>query len=99
MLVSNVGRVIVKMLAIKFKGNEILDVDDFDMFAHYRDLWKTQSEKWNSVRQGIIHSGSCNENCMKLQRSALDKDATNKRDDAIAKHMGTSSLPLMTLKC
>ena len=30
-LVSNVGRVIVKKLAVKFEGNEILGVDDFDV--------------------------------------------------------------------
>ena len=65
-LVSKIGRVIVNKLAVKFKGNEILGVDDFDMFACYRDLWKTKSEKLNTVRQGIIHSSSCTENCMKL---------------------------------
>ena len=32
-LVSNIGRTIVKMLAVKFEGNEILSVDDFDIFA------------------------------------------------------------------
>ena len=32
-LVSNVGRVIMKKLAVKFEGNEILGVDDFDVFA------------------------------------------------------------------
>ena len=43
-LVSNVGRAIVKKLAVKFEGNEILSVDDFDIFACYQDLWKTKSE-------------------------------------------------------
>ena len=32
-LVSNVGRAIVKKLAVKFEGNEILSKDDFDVFA------------------------------------------------------------------
>ena len=32
-LVSKIGRVIVKMLAVKFKENEMLSVDDFDIFA------------------------------------------------------------------
>ena len=44
-LVSNIGRAVVKKLAVKFKGNEILSIDDFDTFACYRDLWKTASEK------------------------------------------------------
>ena len=30
-LVSNIGRAIVKKLAIKFEGNEIICVDNFDM--------------------------------------------------------------------
>ena len=34
-LVSNIGRAIVKKLAVKFEGNEILSVDDFDIFACY----------------------------------------------------------------
>ena len=51
---NKVGRAIVKMLAVKLEENEILGMDDFDLFACYRDLWKTESEKRNSVRQGII---------------------------------------------
>ena len=40
-LVSNIGRVILKKLAVKFEENEILSTEDFDVFACYRDLWKT----------------------------------------------------------
>ena len=40
MLVSNIGRAIIKKLAVKFEGNEILSMDDFDIFACYQDLWK-----------------------------------------------------------
>ena len=46
---SNIGRAIVKKLAVKFEGNEILSVDDFDIFACYPDLWKTKSEKRNAI--------------------------------------------------
>ena len=35
MLVSNIGRAIIKKLAVKFERNEILSVDDFDIFACY----------------------------------------------------------------
>ena len=52
MLVSNIGRAIVKKLAVRFERNEILSVDNFDIFACYRDLWKTKSEKRNAIRQG-----------------------------------------------
>ena len=34
-LVNNIGRVIVKKLAVKFEGNEILSIDDFDIFPCY----------------------------------------------------------------
>ena len=34
-LVSNIGRAIIKKLAVKFEGNEIMSVDDFDVFACY----------------------------------------------------------------
>ena len=48
-LVSNIGRAIIKKLAVKFEGNEIMSVDNFDVFACYRDLWKTKSEKRNAI--------------------------------------------------
>ena len=54
------------------------------MFACYRDLWKTASEKRNAVKQGIIYSGGCPSGCMKLQINASNKDATNKGDVGIA---------------
>ena len=34
-LVSNIGRAVVKKLAVKFKGNEILSIDNYDVFACY----------------------------------------------------------------
>ena len=37
-LVSNIGRAIMKKLAVKFERNEIMSVDDFNVFAYYRDL-------------------------------------------------------------
>ena len=34
-LVSNIGRAIIKKLAVKFEGNEILSIDNFDIFTCY----------------------------------------------------------------
>ena len=34
-LVSNSGRAVMKKLAVKFEGNEIMSVDDFDLFMCY----------------------------------------------------------------
>ena len=83
-LVSNIGRAIVKKLAVKFEGNEIMSVDDYDLFACYGDLWKTKSEKRNAIQQGIIFTDGCTENCIKLRINAGDKNASNAQDIADA---------------
>ena len=98
-LVSNVGTAIVKKLAVKFEGIEILSIDNFDIFACYRDLWKTKSEKRNAIRQGIISNDECTENCMKLRINAGDKNASDKKDNAIAETYGNKFIILLTLKC
>ena len=75
---SNIGKAIVKKLAVKFEGNEILSIDDFDIFACYRDLWKTKSEKEKAIRQGIISNDRCTENCIRLRINASEKSAGKK---------------------
>ena len=81
-LVSSIGRAIIKNLAVKFEGNEILSIDNYDLFACYQ---KTKSEKRNAVRQGIISTdGDLTPNCMKLRINAGNKDGTNIQDKAIA---------------
>ena len=87
-LVSNIGKAIIKKLAVKFEGNEIMSVDDYDIFACYRDLWKTRSEKRNAIRQGIISTDGCTENCIKLGINAGNKDAMSIQDKAIADAYG-----------
>ena len=87
-LVSNIGRAIVKKLAVKFEGNKIMSVDNFDVFACYRDLWKTKSEKKNAIHQGIISNDRCMENCIKLRINAGDKSTGNAEDKAIADAYG-----------
>ena len=87
-LVSNIGRAIVKKLAVKFKGNEIMSVDEFDVLACYRDLWKTKSEKRNDIRQGIISTDRCMGNCINLRINAGDKNASNVQCKAIADAYG-----------
>ena len=88
-LVSNIGRAIIKKLAVKFEGNEILSIDNYDVYACYRDLWKTMSEKKNAIRQGIISTnGDLTPNCMKLRINAGDKSPTLAQDKAIAEAYG-----------
>ena len=85
---SNIGRAIIKKLAVKFEGNEIMSVDDYDIFACYRDLWKTKSEKRNAIRQEVISTNGCMENCIKLRINAGDKSTGNAQDKAIADAYG-----------
>ena len=72
----------------KFEGNEIMSIDDYDLFVCYQDLWKTKSEKRNAIQQGIISTDGCTENCIKLRINAGNKDATSVQDKAIADAYG-----------
>ena len=65
-----------------------MSVDDFNVFACYRDLWKTKSEKKNAIRQGIISDDECTENCIKLRINAGNKSTSNTQDKAIADAYG-----------
>ena len=54
------------------------------MFVCYRDLWKMKSEKQNALRQGIIQSDRCTENCIKLRTNNKGNSHSNARNNAIA---------------
>ena len=67
----------------------IMSIRWFFLFACYRNLWKTKSEKRNAIRQGIIsNDGDITPNCMKLRINAGDKSAEVARDKAIAEAYG-----------
>ena len=88
-LVSNIGRAIMKKLAVKFEVNEIMSIDNYDIFTCYRDLWKTASEKKNAIRQGIISTDGFTLGCMKLRINNKDKStARPPQDKAIADAYG-----------
>ena len=55
-LVSNIGRAIIKKLAVTFEGNEIISVDDFDVFACYRDL--SQKREMLSIKVLSLMTGA-----------------------------------------
>ena len=65
-----------------------MSVDDFDLLACYRDLWRGKSEKRNAVCQGIISNDCCMKNCIKLRINAGDKSVGNAQDKAIADAYG-----------
>ena len=76
-----------------------MSVDDFDILACYQDLLKTASEKKNSVRQGIISTVGCTENCIKLRINTGDKVLLLLEMKLLLKHMETNSSSPSTLKC
>ena len=89
-LVSNIGRAIIKELAVKFEGNELLSIDNYDMFACYRDLWKTKSEKRNAIdKASSLLTVTSHPTASKLRINAGNKDATNTQDKAIADTYGS----------
>ena len=79
---------IIKKLAVKFEGNEIMSMDNFNVLTCYPDLWKTKSEKRNAIHQGIISTDECTENCIKLRINACDKSTSNAQDKATADAYG-----------
>ena len=99
MLVRNIGRAIIKKLAVKSEGTEILSIDDVEVFVRYRDLWKMKSEKRNAVRQGIISNDGYTENCIKLRIDTKDKSASNAQDNAISATYRDKFIIPSTLKC
>ena len=43
-VVQNLGRAIVKKTTIKISGNEVMSLDDSDVYHCYNDLWKAEQE-------------------------------------------------------
>ena len=83
---QNLGRSIVKKTIIRISGNEVLCIDDSDIFFNYVDQWKSPSELLNLNYQGI---GT--ENMLKHRVNAADKKNTTvqeKEDEAIGKYFG-----------
>ena len=78
-IVNNLGRAIVKKICIKLEGQEILSIDDSDIFFIYSDLWLTENKRSDLVYQGIQ-----TENVCKIRIGAGDKDDSKKKDVALA---------------
>ena len=78
----NLGRAIIKKTTIKISGNEVMSLDDSDIYHCYVDLWKTPIERINMAYQGI---GKEN---MLGQRTGAGNATTDAEDEAIAKAYG-----------
>ena len=75
---QNLGRAIVKKTTIKISGNEVMSIDDIDIFHCYVDLWKSPSERINMAYQGI---GKAN---MLKHRVGAKNASADAEDQAIA---------------
>ena len=84
-LVQNIGRAAVKKLSIKISGNEVMSIDDSDVYYCYQDLWKTARERENAQYQGI--DTTTNRNATKLRVGAGDAEDVAV-DQAIANAYG-----------
>ena len=85
-VVQNLGRAIVKKMTIKISRNEVLSIDDSDVFHCYQDLWKTAQERSNSQYQGIDLSDD--RNVDRIPVGSGNKDETETEDAAIALAFG-----------
>ena len=50
---QNIGRAIIKKTTIRISGNEVMSIDDSDIYHCYVDVWKSPSELVNMAYQGI----------------------------------------------
>ena len=78
---QNLGRAIVKKTTIKISGNEVMSIDDSDIYHCYIDLWKSPSERLNMAYQGV---GKAN-----MLKHRIGAGNADKEDEAIAKAFGT----------
>ena len=81
-LVGNLGRNIIRKLVVKLEGNEIINIDDYDILYSYYDCWKTKTERRNAIFQGIVEADSQTENAIKHRINATDK-ANNAKDQTV----------------
>ena len=84
-LVQNIGRAAVRKLTIKVLGNEVMSIDDSDVFYCYQDLWKTVRERENAQYQRI--DTTADRNATKVRVGAGD-GANVAADQAIATAYG-----------
>ena len=73
----------MKKYTIKFSGNEVISIDDSDVFHCYNDLWKTAPERANGHYQGSMPLIT-----EKIRIGAGNEDSSVAADKAIADAFG-----------
>ena len=82
-LVGNLGWNIIRKLVVKLEGNEIINIDDYDVLYSYYDWWKCTTERLSAVFQGIVEADGQTENAIKHRINASDK-GNNSKDQTVA---------------
>ena len=85
-LVQNIGRAAVRKTTIRISGNEVMSLEDSDVYHCYLDCWKTRAERQNAQYQGIDTSED--RNVTRLRIDAGDADQGVVEDKAIAEVYG-----------
>ena len=75
---QNIGRAIIKKTTIRISGNEVMSIDDSDIYHCYVDVWKSPSELVNMAYQGIGKANMLN------HRVGARNATANTGDEAIA---------------
>ena len=83
----------MKKTTIKISGNEVMSIDDSDIFHCYVDLWKSPSERINMAYQGI---GKSNMLKHRVGAGNASSDAEDQRSLAPSR---TGSASRWTLNC
>ena len=78
-LVNNVGSNLVSRLRVLFGGETLQDTQRYDLFQTYHDLFLTDEEREDRLKQGIS-----SENIRKLRTNAGDKKTQDVREVALA---------------
>ena len=52
-IINNLGRNLISRLIMKIGNQTIQDINDFDIFHVYKDLWLSDQERYNRIQSGI----------------------------------------------
>ena len=75
-VVNNLGRNLISKLVVIFGSQTILDIDNYDLFSTFKDLWLSNEDRKNSVFQGIQSS-----NLRSLRSGVAEADVNGETSD------------------
>ncbi len=78
-VVNNLSRNLVNKFKISYGGNTIQEIENYDLYMTYKDLYKQKIERENMLREGVSSS-----NMRKLRTGAGDKVSSDAREVALA---------------